>query len=110
MAERKPIPLLDKDMLSIIKTNYGLKKIPPCFGHLDIKNPYEIESDKYLTPDQMQEVRRKYTYHVRSALAQAEMCTTCHLFEKCVVITDVLINKRNRVSYTKMLSIESEVE
>jgi hypothetical protein len=82
-------------MDSIIKTNYGVKKIPPCFGSMNIRNPNEVPRDvTYDTPGEMEEVKRRYSLAIRSALAQAEMCNTCYLFDKCAKITSIMLQRK----------------
>ncbi len=89
----KPRPLLEAEKDAIIKTNYGLRKIPPCFGYMRIDNPYDLQSEKFHTPDEMQVVKRKLTLEVRDLLDRAEMCNTCHLFKSCVPVSTLNLHR-----------------
>lgn len=92
----KTIPLLQVEQENIIKTNFGLKNIPPCFGDLQISNPYAVKCGEYKDPNELELVKREFTIGIRAVAAQTEKCVTCWLFDKCIKVTEF-----NRKGYGK---------
>lgn len=83
-------PLSEKDKDLIIRTTYGAKKIPPCFGFMKVIDPYTVPSMEYTTPNEMEEVRREYIGLIKELVSQVEKCERCHLFDKCTRVTEVM--------------------
>ena len=84
----RTIPLLPVEQENIIKTNFGLKNIPPCFGDLQVSSPYEVKCGGDSTPNELELIRREDTVSIRAGAAQTEKCVTCWLFDKCIKVTE----------------------
>lgn len=85
--------ILRKDLDQIINTNYGLREIPACFGYMNIQNPFDMESRGFSNPDEFELAKRDFTLRVREALQQTGQCTKCHLLEKCVQVSQLMLLK-----------------
>jgi radical SAM protein with 4Fe4S-binding SPASM domain len=81
------------DTLNIIKTDYGVKKIEPCFGFMKIEDPYKEEAKNFSTPQEMRESKEEYTSRIRDILFKTNQCIQCWLFERCYKTSKINLSR-----------------